>query len=68
MDAVWTKKDYHLAFFSYLGKELGYQQLEDWYKLQREDIENYGGGKLLKKFYDNSPFKVLFQLCSCFRR
>jgi hypothetical protein len=58
-NAIWTKKENQRTFFSLLGKELGYTQMEDWYNLKKEDVEKYGGKALLNKFYDNSPLKAL---------
>src|SRR5689334_8502540 len=44
-NALWTKKENHRFFFDYLGKECRFTQMDDWYKLRREVIEEYGGSR-----------------------
>src|SRR5689334_21936091 len=61
-NAVWTKKANHRTFFDKLGQELGFQCTEDWYRLTKEDIEQHGGGRLLKKRYGNSVYTAMSQL------
>lgn len=44
----WKKYDNQRQFFMWLGIQLGYKQLDDWYKLTKEDISRYGGVGLLE--------------------
>lgn len=56
---LWTKKENQRAFFDLLGKELGFCQPSDYYKLQREDVYKYGGGNLLHRVFGDSICKVV---------
>ena len=42
----------------WLGQELGYSKMEDWYKLTKQLIIKNYGGRLLDK-YNDSPYKLL---------
>lgn len=50
-----TKKNFFTSlenqkkFFNWLGKELGYNCMEDWYKISKQDILDHGGSALLKE-------------------
>ncbi len=46
-------KDQHKIYFDWLGKRLGYKEMDDWYKLTSEEVKENGGGGLLNKC-DNS--------------
>ena len=46
-------------FFSWLGKRLGYKELDDWYSVTGEDIHKNGGKGLLSSYYGGSPIKAL---------
>src|SRR5690242_4709535 len=45
-------------FMDSLGEQLGFQKMEDWYKVQRKDIVNKGGGVFLAD-YNDSPSRLL---------
>lgn len=49
----WDHEDHRKLFFNWLGKQLNFQSLEDYYKLNHEIIEQYGGSKLLRLFGDS---------------
>lgn len=48
-------------FFDWLGKQLGYKESNDWYKISKEVIQEHGGGTLLLQ-YENSPVQALRHL------
>jgi len=43
----------------WLGIELGVKQLADWYKFTIEDFKKHGGSELMRKYFRNSPARVL---------
>ena len=46
-------------FFNWLGKQLGYKEMTDWYNVTKEDIQKHGGAGLLASNYGDSPSKAL---------
>jgi hypothetical protein len=54
----WSNKDNRKRFLEWLGKRLGFNQQEDWYKITSEDIITNGGKTLLINF-NGSPSKVV---------
>ena len=46
-------------FFDWLGGELGYKGMDDWYNITKEDIVLHGGGGLLNGYYNDSPSLAL---------
>ena len=48
-----------MEFFDWLGKQLEYKHMEDWYKVSKEDFAQHGGKQLLHVFYHDSPSKAL---------
>ena len=50
----WNDIENHKIYMDWLGKELGYKILEDWYNISAKDIINNDGGGLLGR-YNNSP-------------
>lgn len=57
---LWDDKQTHKNFFDWLGKELKFQQKEDFYKVKASDINWRGGSKLLNSKYNGSIYKVQF--------
>ena len=56
---VWKNKKIQKEYMEWLGKELGYTTMVDWYKINQKDIyKNYGAG-LLTKHYNGSPIKLV---------
>ena len=55
----WKKKENQKKFFDWLGKELGYKTLDDWYNITISIIDKHGGGSMLDTFYNGSPSKAL---------
>lgn len=43
----WSDLGNQRAFMEWLGKELGYKEMKDWYNLTGEDVAKNGGGSLL---------------------
>ena len=57
----WNDTENQKWYMDWLFKELGYESVEDWYKITIDNIEkNYGCGLLNK--YESSPQKILKNL------
>ena len=54
----WNDINNKREFMNWLGKQLGYQKMDDWYNLHWKDIAKYGGWSLLMK-YNGSPSQIL---------
>ena len=54
----WDLKENHVIFLDWLGKQLGYEILDDWYKIDKKLIIKNGGGGILQR-YNNSPFHMI---------
>ena len=59
MRGFWNDKQHQKQFLDWLGQELKYEHLDDWYNIRLEDITDNGGRSLLSNYYDNSPFKLI---------
>jgi len=58
----WKNKDNRKKYAIWLGKQLGYNLIEDWYKIKAKDIHNnYGGGGLMN-YYKDSPSKFVMDM------
>lgn len=55
----WEKEENHVAYFKWLGEELGYHSLDGWYNVTVADICRHGGSRLLHAHYNGSPSKAL---------
>ena len=59
---LWKNKDNRKKYAIWLGKQLGYKTMEDWYKLIIAHMrDNYGGGGLLR-YYNSSPSKFVMDM------
>ena len=59
---IWQDKKYHKKYAKWLGEQLGYKTMEDWYKLTSDHMrDNYGGGGLLR-YYNSSPSKFVMAM------
>ena len=56
---LWPRRKNQEEFFRWLGKTLGFQAMEDWYKITKEDIYHNGGRELLNIYYGGDPAKAL---------
>jgi hypothetical protein len=66
IQAVYPDKQKERQFVDWLGKELGFKQMDDWYKLTVKDIKENGGARLLHK-YQQSPSKFVQSLFSDYK-
>ena len=55
----WANKRTHEDFFKWLGTQLGYKSMDDWYNITVEDIVKFGGKALLSKYYNGSPSQAV---------
>jgi len=54
----WSNIKIMTLYISWLGKKLGYNKLEDWYKVSQKDFtSNYGSGMMYR--YNHSPIQIL---------
>jgi len=54
--------DNHRIYARYLGEKLGYEKMEDWYKISKKDIIKNKGQGLLCGYYANSPCKFVMEM------
>jgi len=54
----WDNKKNQRNYLDWLGIQLGFTDLNDWYRIFHQDIVDYGGIGILTK-YDGSPSKML---------
>jgi hypothetical protein len=54
----WDSKDNQKDFLDYLGKQLGFKLMEDWYTITQRHICEHGGSGILR-IYGNSPSKII---------
>lgn len=55
----WEDTQNRKGFFDRLFKTLGYQTMEDWYKVTQEDIIKNGGIGVISTYYNSSPSLAL---------
>lgn len=55
----WGDKDLQRKFFNWLGAQLGYKTMDDWYNITLQGICKHGGYGLLSVYYGNSTLKAL---------
>lgn len=57
----WKDEKNQREYLEWLGRELGYSKMEDWYKISAGLIQNNKGGSLLAS-YQNSPSKCVMEI------
>jgi hypothetical protein len=55
----WEIIENHTKFANWLGKELEFNNMEDWYNITYDIIYKNGGSVLLTSFYNHSPLEFL---------
>jgi len=58
-NGYWEVIENHTKFANWLGKELEFNHMEDWYNITYDIIYKNGGSVLLSKYYNHSPLKFL---------
>lgn len=58
-NGFWEDSNNQLKFLDWLGKELGFKSMTDWYQITAELIYKHGGEGLLLKYFNNSPIQML---------
>jgi hypothetical protein len=51
----WRSHANRKRYFQWLGKQLGFEQPDDWYRVTAEDFATHNGSGLLYLYYGNSP-------------
>ncbi len=57
----WKQKKNRIAYFRWLGKQLGYKKPKDWYQIERDDLRGHEGFSLLT-FYRWRPDQGVMEL------
>lgn len=60
--SLWSKENNRRQFFDWLGKQLGYKNMDDWYSINMNDIAKFGGDGLMSHYYNNSPSSALLSV------
>src|SRR5437763_1774865 len=55
----WKNTKTRREFFDWLGNQLGYKSMDDWYNVTVENIHEHVGSWLLNYYYNGSPSKAL---------
>eukprot|EP01114_Cavostelium_apophysatum_P017812 TRINITY_DN5375_c0_g1_i1.p1 TRINITY_DN5375_c0_g1~~TRINITY_DN5375_c0_g1_i1.p1 ORF type:complete len:517 (-),score=158.27 TRINITY_DN5375_c0_g1_i1:2205-3755(-) len=55
----WKDKTNHRKFFEDLAAHLAIKHHEDWYRVQKKDIVEFGGSSLVGSYYGDSPSKAI---------
>ena len=55
----WKQQGTHKEFFDTVGRSLGIRHLDDWYKITRNEVFQFGGKALLEEYYNSSVIKAL---------
>lgn len=62
----WASLENRRRYINWLGSELGYSKLEDWYKITGDDFRNNYGESLLVRYYKNSYQRAVVEIFSEF--
>ncbi|MBN4050257.1 hypothetical protein JYT28_00715 [Desulfobulbus sp. AH-315-M07] len=54
----WSRRAHRREYMDCLGRTLGYERPEDWYKLTAKQLQRNGGAELLK-YFNSSPSSVV---------
>lgn len=57
-NSYWEGVDNQRSFFKWMGSQMGYTKMEDWYNVTQEDFHKYGAGRLFVR-YSSSPSKTM---------
>jgi hypothetical protein len=57
----WVNPEHQRDFVVQAQRKLGYERLEDWYRVSQDDLINIGGGSLLLH-YGGSPYSLLLSV------
>ncbi|MBL4884777.1 MAG: hypothetical protein JKY95_09620 [Planctomycetaceae bacterium] len=55
----WQDVDNRRAYLRWLGKQLGFTKLSDWYKLNRQHFSDHHGESIFISYYNGSIFNAL---------
>jgi len=57
---TWNTIENHIKYAKWLGEMLGYENMDDWYKITKTLIcDNYGGGLLVSKYNNSTKLFVM---------
>lgn len=57
--AYWKNRRNRIRYMAWLGEQLKFKRIEDWYGLTQRHFQDHGGGGLLAIYYANSPQRAL---------
>lgn len=55
----WGSNENQINYANWLGKILGYKNMDDWYNLRVDIIKKYYGSTLILNYYNGSPYKFI---------
>lgn len=58
----WDNPTNRRKYLRWLGKQLGFAHVDDWYSVRKQDFHAYRGGGLLANYYRDSPIEALTEL------
>lgn len=56
----WAKRENRVRYLKWLGTQLGFRRMADWYGLTRNDFEKHHGNQLIK-YYHGSPLAAVLE-------
>lgn len=58
----WKDLNNHQQFLRYIAEKYDFKNLEDWYKLTHQMVQECGGSALLRNYYKDSPYLFVTSL------
>jgi hypothetical protein len=58
----WENDETHRKFLEWLGIQIGFKSMDDWYNVTQKHIRANGGSGLLSSKYGNSPYKLVMSV------
>ena len=59
---TWKKFENHKIYAEWLGKKLGYTNMDDWYKITMKDFHNNYGHTMMANYYNCSPINFILKV------
>jgi len=58
-NGYWETRENRVKYLDWLGQQLGFQSLSDWYQLSNSHFMSNSGGTLLQRFYGSSALSAM---------
>lgn len=63
-NGYWHNQNNRIHYMDWLGKTLGYKEMDDWYNIEYNSFVLYYGETLLTTYYSGSPKRVVMDVYS----